>query len=73
MYVGYRVLQGCGNIKNTREVHKEAQGVANCSSDFSSILKNFQVLIYRLFSLSHNKKKINQKPFGERSQENVIL
>ena len=31
-----------GIFKNTREVHREARGVAEC---FSSVLKNSQVLI----------------------------
>ena len=34
-----------GIFKNTREVHKEARGPAECFSHFSSVLKNSQVLI----------------------------
>ena len=34
-----------GIFKNTREVHREARGVAECFSHFSSVLKNSQVLI----------------------------
>ena len=32
-------------FKNRREVHREAQGVAECFAHFSSVLKNSQVLI----------------------------
>ena len=32
-------------FKNTREVHREARGAAECFSHFSSVLKNSQVLI----------------------------
>ena len=32
-------------FKNTREVHREARGVAVCFLHFSSVLKNSQVLI----------------------------
>ena len=34
-----------GIFKNTREVHREARGAAECFSHFSSVLKNPQVLI----------------------------
>ena len=34
-----------GIFKNTREVHREARGAAECFSHFSSVLKNSQVLI----------------------------
>ena len=34
-----------GIFKNTREVHREARGIAECFSHFSSVLKNSQVLI----------------------------
>ena len=34
-----------GIFKNTREVHREARGAAECFSHFWSLLKNFQVLI----------------------------
>ena len=34
-----------GIFRNTREVHKEARGAAECFSHFSSVLKNCQVLI----------------------------
>ena len=34
-----------GIFKNTREVRREARGVAECFSHFSSVLKNSQVLI----------------------------
>ena len=34
-----------GIFKDTREVHREARGVAECFSHFSSVLKNSQVLI----------------------------
>ena len=34
-----------GIFKNTRKVHKEGRGAAECFSHFSSVLKNSQVLI----------------------------
>ena len=34
-----------GIFKNTREVHRDARGAAECFSHFSSVLKNSQVLI----------------------------
>ncbi len=34
-----------GIFKNTREVHREARGAAECFSHFSSVFKNSQVLI----------------------------
>ena len=34
-----------GIFKNTREVHREARGLAECFSHFSSVLKNSRVLI----------------------------
>ena len=34
-----------GIFKNTREVHREARGGAECFSHFSSVLKNSQVPI----------------------------
>ncbi len=34
--------------KNTREVHREEGGAAECFSHFSSDLKNSQVLIYNV-------------------------
>ena len=34
-----------GIFKNTREVLREARGIAECFSHFSSVLKNSQVLI----------------------------
>ena len=34
-----------GIFQNTREVHREARGVAECFSHFSNVLKNSQVLI----------------------------
>ena len=33
-----------GIFKNTKEVHREARGAAECFSHFSSVLKNSQVL-----------------------------
>ena len=30
-------------LKNTREVHREARGAAQCFSHFSSVLQNFQM------------------------------
>ena len=34
-----------GIFKNTREVHREARGAAECFSHFSSVPKNSQVFI----------------------------
>ena len=43
--MGFWLYKHAGIFKNTREVHREARGVAECFSHFSSVLKNSQVLI----------------------------